>query len=91
MSGINYSYGWACCVTYQPEGKLIGWQESYGVELEIATFATSAEAKTDASDLLKHSVGYSVYVRNLCLFFYDHSISKDQFTGYSTVLSAVCL
>lgn len=91
VGGINYSYGWACCVTYQPEGKLIGWQESYGVELEIATFATPAEVKTDANDLLKHSVGYSVYTRNSCLFFYDQSISKTQLTDYSAVLSTACL
>ncbi|MDQ2902429.1 MAG: hypothetical protein M3Y81_02620 [Chloroflexota bacterium] len=90
VSGIIYSYGWQCCVTYQPEGKLIGWQETYGVELEIATFATTAEVKKDASDLLKNSVGYGVSTRNLCLFFYDSSISKAQLADYSAVLSRAC-
>ena len=90
IRAIISSNGWECCVTYQPEGKLIGWQESYGVELEIATFATPVEAKTDASDLLKSSAGFSVFTRNLCLFFYDNSISKAQFAEYSAVLLKAC-
>jgi hypothetical protein len=84
MSGVMYSNGWGCCVTYQPEGKMVLWEESYGVVLEIATFATPIEAKTDASDLLTNSAGYSTYTKNLCLFFYDHSISKAHLTGYTT-------
>ena len=90
MSDVTYSNGWACCVTYQPEGKIVYWEESYGVVLEIATFATSSEAKTDANDLLTNSAGYSTYTKNLCVFFYDHSVSKAHLTDYMTAMSTVC-
>ncbi len=90
VSDIISSYGWDCCVTYQPEGDLIGWEESYAVVLEIATFATPNEAKTDATDLLKNSYGYSVITRNLCLFFYDSSISQVHLAIYTAVLSRMC-
>ena len=90
MSDVTSSNGWACCITYQPEGKMIVWEESYGVVLEIATFATPSEAKTDAYDLSTNSAGYSTYTKNLCLFFYDHSISKAHLTDYMTAISTVC-
>jgi hypothetical protein len=90
MSDVTYTNGWACCVTYQPEGKMVYWEESYGVVLAIATFATPSEAKTDAHDLLTNSAGYSTYTKNLCLFFYDHSISKAHLTDYMTAMSTVC-
>jgi hypothetical protein len=89
-SDVQYADGWYLSATYQPEGKLVRWEESYGVVLEIATFALPIEAKTDASDLLKDSVGYSVYTRNLCLFFYDSSISDAQRAAYLAVISRVC-
>ncbi|HVB24450.1 MAG TPA: hypothetical protein VNG51_21105 [Ktedonobacteraceae bacterium] len=90
MTDVTYSNGWGCCITYQPEGKMIVWEEGYGVVLEIATFATPGEAKTDAHDLLKSSAGYSVYTRNLCLFFYDHSISQAHLTDYMIAIAKVC-
>jgi hypothetical protein len=90
VSDIMYNYGWDCCVTYQPEGGLISWEESYAVVLEIATFTSSAEAKTDASDLLKNSAGYSVMTKNTCLFFYDSSISQAHRATYTTVLAKMC-
>ena len=91
VSDVMYSNGWGCCVTYQPEGKIVVWEESYGVVLEIATFATPGEAKKDAYDLLTNSAGYSTYTRNLCLFFYDYSISKAHLTNYMTAMSTVCI
>ncbi len=90
MNDVEYTDGWACCATYQPEGRMVSWEESYGVVLEIATFATPIEAKTDANDLLTNSAGYSVYTRNLCLFFYDNSLSKAHITDYIAVMSEVC-
>lgn len=89
-SDVQYADGWYLYTTYQPEGKLVMWEESYGVVLEIATFANTGEAKTDASDLLKHSAGYSVYTKNLCLFFYDSSISDAHRVAYIAVISRVC-
>lgn len=90
MSDVMDSNGWACCVTYQPEGKMVVWEVAYGVVLEIATFTTPGEAKTDASDLLRHSAGYSVSTKNLCLFFYDDSLSPALLTDYMTAISTVC-
>lgn len=89
-SDVQYADGWYLYATYQPEGKLVTWEESYGVVLEVATFAKPSEAKTDASDLLKHSTGYSVYTKNLCLFFYDSSISDAHRAAYMEVISRVC-
>lgn len=86
----QYADGWYRSATYQPEGKLVLWEESYGVVLEIATFATPIEAKTDASDLLKNSSGYSVYTRNLCLFFYDSSISDAHRDAYLAIIERIC-
>jgi len=89
-SDVQYADGWYLYATYQPEGKLVTWEASYGVVLEIATFANPSEVKIDASDLLKHSTGYSVYTKNLCLFFYDSSISDANRAAYMAVISHVC-
>src|SRR5258708_40309535 len=91
MNAIEYSDGWDGTVAYQPEGKLVTWEESYGVVVEIATFATPTEAETDAHDLLTTSSGFSVYTRNLCLLFYDDSISNTALAHYLTSMSAVCI
>ena len=90
MNDVEYANGWACCVVQQPEGRIVFWEELYSVVLEVATFATPIEAEAGAYDLLKNSGGYSIYTRNLCLFFYDNSISKVHLADYITALSAVC-
>ncbi|WP_201382386.1 hypothetical protein [Ktedonobacter sp. SOSP1-52] len=90
MTDVKKSNGWACCVTYQPEGKLVVWEETYGEVLEIAVFATSAEAHTVAPDLLAHSAGYSVSTTHACLFFYHHALAKAHLADYTRVLSKVC-
>ena len=77
-------------MVYQPEGRLVDWEESYGVVVVIATFATPTEVQSDANDLLLHSSGYSVYIRNLCLLFYDNSISNTSLSRYVTVMNADC-
>ncbi len=90
MNTVQYNDGWSCCVAYQPEGKIVSWEESYGVVVEIATFATPTEAETDANDLLTNSSGFSVYTRNLCLLFYDNSISNTSLAHYITAMSVAC-
>ena len=89
-SDVEYADGWYHYATYQPEGKLITWEEAYGIVLEIATFATPIEVKTDATDLLNSSSSYSVYTRNLCLFFYDSSIVDAHIAAYEKIMSKVC-
>jgi hypothetical protein len=90
MKAVNYYNGWDCCIAYQPEGKIVAWEESYGIVVEIATFTTSTETETDANDLLTNSSGFSVYTRNMCLLFYDDSISNKSLTHYITAISAAC-
>ncbi|SRR6266487_266118 len=90
MNAVDHHDGWACCIAYQPEGKIVTWEEPYGIVVEIATFATLTETETDANDLLTNSSGFSVYTRNLCLLFYDDSISNTSLADYITAMSAVC-
>lgn len=90
MNDIVDGYNWTCCVTYQPEGHIVAWEEVYGQVLEIATFANSAEVKADATNLLKSTSGYLISTHNLCLFFYDNTVPQAHLAAYNVVISAVC-
>ncbi|EFH79915.1 hypothetical protein [Ktedonobacter racemifer] len=88
---VKYTNGWLCCVSYEPEGKMVFWSDTYELDVvEIAVFATPAEARQVASDLIKNSAGFSALSQNLCLFYYRSSISKEHIAKYMTVINQVC-
>lgn len=88
---VRYTNGWSCCVSYEPEGKMIFWSDTYELDVvEIAVFATPAEAKQVTNELLESSVGFSAMSKNLCLFYYRSSISKAHLSAYMKAITQEC-
>lgn len=88
---VRYTNGWSCCVSYEPEGKMIFWSETDELDVvEIAVFATPAEAKQVITELVKSAAGFSATSKNLCLLYYRSSISKAHISNYMKALAQVC-
>lgn len=79
---------WSCC-TYAPEGGAIVWTDRIsGWKLDLAVFATTQEAETDAGQLF--SQGFYANVVHGCLLSYEKAVPTSTLSGYVQLMQTYC-
>lgn len=82
----NIDTNWSCC-QYYPEGGAAYWSDlQTGISMDLATFASIAEAQIDAKNLVDK--GYSAYVVNYCLLSYGGNPSNV--SSYLNIMNQTC-